>query len=107
MRSAIAVCVFVALAAAVSGQQPTFRSGVDLIAVDVHVIDRSGAPVVDIPAGQFPVTIDGGPASFRHAGRRSPRRRAAAPGAGRRRCSSRPAAVTTKRAAPTFLRSTS
>ena len=40
-------------------QQPTFRSGVDLVAVDVHVVDRQGRPVVDLKPEDFEVQIAG------------------------------------------------
>ena len=53
---------FVALLAAlilVQSQQPTFKSGVDLVAVDVHVVDRQGRPVVDLKPEDFQVEITG------------------------------------------------
>jgi VWFA-related protein len=40
-------------------QGPTFRTGVDLIAVDVSVVDRRGRPVEDLHAPEFSVKIDG------------------------------------------------
>ena len=40
-------------------QGPTFRTGVDLIAVDVSVVDRDGRPVEDLLAPEFVVEIDG------------------------------------------------
>jgi VWFA-related protein len=40
-------------------QGPTFRTGVDLIAVDVSVVDRRGRPVEDLRAPEFSVKIDG------------------------------------------------
>jgi len=42
-------------------QPPTFRSGVELIEVDVSVIDREGRPIADLQASDFTVTVDGGP----------------------------------------------
>src|SRR6476646_9995877 len=39
--------------------QPTFRSSVDLVPVDVNVIDRTGRPVTGLEAGDFALTIDG------------------------------------------------
>jgi hypothetical protein len=30
---------------ALAGQRPVFRTGVDLVTVDVTVLDRSGAPI--------------------------------------------------------------
>jgi len=41
--------------------QPTFRSRVEVLRLDVTVTDRSGAPVRDLGAGDFTVTIDGQP----------------------------------------------
>src|SRR5438132_1617202 len=40
-------------------QQPTFRTGVDVITVDVGVIDSRGQPVTDLHAPEFTVKIDG------------------------------------------------
>src|SRR5690349_11032785 len=40
-------------------QGPTFRSGVDLITVDVGVVDGRGNPVEDLAAAEFSVKIDG------------------------------------------------
>ena len=40
-------------------QGPTFRTGVDLIAVDVAVVDGRGRPVEDLRAPEFEVKIDG------------------------------------------------
>ena len=42
-------------------QGPTFRTGVDLVAVDVSVVDRNGKPVTDLLAPDFAVKIDGQP----------------------------------------------
>jgi VWFA-related protein len=40
-------------------QGPTFRTGIDLVAVDVAVVDRNGRPVEDLRAPDFAVKIDG------------------------------------------------
>ena len=40
-------------------QGPTFRTGVDLIAVDVAVVDSRGRPVEDLRAPEFEVKVDG------------------------------------------------
>jgi VWFA-related protein len=40
-------------------QGPTFRTGVDLVSVDVAVVDRNGRPVEDLRAPEFTVKIDG------------------------------------------------
>jgi len=39
--------------------QPTFRTGIDLVPVDVVVLDNKGNPVTGLEAGDFTVTIDG------------------------------------------------
>ena len=45
--------------AATQKPQTTFRSGLDVIAVDVQVIDRSGVPVPGLGPDKFEVTING------------------------------------------------
>ena len=40
-------------------QQPTFRTGVDVITVDVGAVDSRGQPVIDLHAPEFTVKIDG------------------------------------------------
>ncbi len=42
-------------------QQPTFRSRVDLIRLDVRVVDGDGRPVRDLRPEDFTVTLDGSP----------------------------------------------
>jgi VWFA-related protein len=42
-------------------QRPTFRAGIDLVAVDVSVVDRNGRPVRDLKPGDFAITVDGRP----------------------------------------------
>ena len=68
MKRLFAVVVFsTAAAVSLAGQSqtetpeqgPTFRTGVDLIAVDVSVVDGSGRPVEDLLAPEFTVEIDG------------------------------------------------
>jgi VWFA-related protein len=39
--------------------QPTFRTSVDVVAVDVSVIDREGRPVHDLRAEDFALKVDG------------------------------------------------
>jgi len=46
-------------------QAPVFRAGVDLVALDVTVVDRNGAPVKGIPAEAFTVRINGQPRAVR------------------------------------------
>src|SRR5688572_20236913 len=40
-------------------QGPTFKTGIDVIAVDVAVVDRQGKPVEDLLAAEFAVKVDG------------------------------------------------
>jgi len=42
-------------------QAPTFRSGVDLVTVDVTVLSRGGEPVASLNAGDFTLLVDGSP----------------------------------------------
>jgi VWFA-related protein len=62
--------VLVALSAAASGasallaqsdQAPVFRSGVEVMEVDVTVVDAKGMPVRDLRVPEFTVTVDGQP----------------------------------------------
>ncbi|HEX5215073.1 MAG TPA: VWA domain-containing protein [Vicinamibacterales bacterium] len=46
-------------------QTPVFRAGVDLVALDVTVVDRNGAPVKGLTADAFTVRIDGQPRAVR------------------------------------------
>src|SRR5438067_1429289 len=56
----VAGALMVCLSAAVlSAQQPTFRSTVDLIAVDVQVVDGNGRPIPRLGADRFNVEING------------------------------------------------
>ncbi len=41
--------------------QQVFRSGVELVTVDVTVLDRNGEPIADLAADRFDVTVDGSP----------------------------------------------
>lgn len=40
-------------------QGPTFRSGVDLIRLDVTVVQKDGTPIADLDADDFEVKVDG------------------------------------------------
>ena len=42
-----------------AAQQPPFRSGIDLIAVDVQVVDAQGRPIQTLDARNFEVDIEG------------------------------------------------
>ncbi len=63
--------------------KPTFETGVDLISVDVHVVDKNGKPIADLRPEDFEVDISGRRrkiasaqfVSYAAAGGRSPRRR--------------------------------
>jgi VWFA-related protein len=55
----IVALVGVGLAASSPQQPPTFRAGVDLVAVDVQVVDKDGQPMVSLSPDKFSVTIDG------------------------------------------------
>ena len=49
----------IALAAGEGGAQPTFRSGVELVTIDVVATDRSGRPVHALKASDFELFEDG------------------------------------------------
>ena len=55
----VALSVVVGAGVAAQGQQPTFRSTVDLVAVDVNVIDATGLPVSDLTVDEFSLSVDG------------------------------------------------
>ncbi len=65
----VLILAVVAGTASLSGQQqaeapvqgPTFRTGVDVIAVDVAVVDAKGAPVENLLPPDFQVKIAGQP----------------------------------------------
>lgn len=46
-------------AAAQQPQQPVFRSGVDLVTIDVTVIGSNGKPIDDLTADRFQLRVDG------------------------------------------------
>lgn len=55
----VALAAFVCAAPAAAQDQPTFRTGVDVITVDVGAVDGRGQPVTDLHAPEFTVKIDG------------------------------------------------
>ncbi|MBI1873430.1 MAG: VWA domain-containing protein [Acidobacteria bacterium] len=69
MRVRVLACALALVSASVSGQipqsaqpppqQPTFRSGVGVVRVDVTVTDRDGDSLADLTAGEFEVREDG------------------------------------------------
>jgi VWFA-related protein len=65
-RSAIVLGVLLAtaVAAGLTARQqppPTFRSGVEVVRIDVSVVDKTGRPVGDLAPADFTVTVDGKP----------------------------------------------
>ena len=44
-----------------AAQQPVFRSGVELVTIDVTVMDKRGEPLEGLGADRFDVTVDGAP----------------------------------------------
>lgn len=42
-------------------QQPSFRTAVDLVTVDVHVVDASGNPATGLRPEDFTISVDGRP----------------------------------------------
>ena len=59
-RRATTAVLAVAIGAALGAQQlPTFRSSVDVTAIDVVVVDNAGRPITDLSPGDFRVRVDG------------------------------------------------
>ncbi|HVQ40823.1 MAG TPA: VWA domain-containing protein [Vicinamibacterales bacterium] len=58
MKLAISLVALFAMAA-VPGQQRTFRSGTDVVLIDVEVLTRDGLPIEGLKSDQFEVFIDG------------------------------------------------
>lgn len=62
-RLAVALASAVVAAAPARGQtppqQPVFKSGVELVMVDVQVVDKKGTPITTLRPDQFEVSIDG------------------------------------------------
>jgi VWFA-related protein len=56
IRSSVALFLSTSLPA--SQQSPTFRGGVELVAVDVVVLDKSGAPITNLLPSDFSVTTE-------------------------------------------------
>lgn len=61
MRALIPVVLAAAQLSAQSSQAPVFRSGVEVMEVDVTVVDSQGNPIRDLRGPDFTVTIDGEP----------------------------------------------
>jgi VWFA-related protein len=63
---AATLVVVMAIVAAGSEQQaPVFKSGVDLVALDVTVVDKDGKPIEGLKAADFVVTLNGKPGIVR------------------------------------------
>ena len=61
----VAAIFAIVLIASSTAQQPTFRTGVDLIRLDVHVVSEDGTPVRDLVGEDFDVRVNGKPAPVR------------------------------------------
>jgi VWFA-related protein len=68
MRAILSVLIALSMAGlgasgllAQSSQAPVFRSGIEVMEVDVTVVDEKGTPLRDLRAPEFNVTIDGQP----------------------------------------------
>jgi VWFA-related protein len=59
--AALCALVFAAWLFPAAAQQPTFRSGVELVTVDVTILDARGNPVADLAREEFALTVDGEP----------------------------------------------
>jgi VWFA-related protein len=55
----------IALAAVPQQQAPVFKSGVDLVALDVTVVDKDGKPIEGLKPTDFVVTLNGKPGTVR------------------------------------------
>jgi VWFA-related protein len=65
LRTAWLIGAIAAMAVAhPAAQQPTFKSTVEVLLVDVAVVDGSAFPVRDLVPGDFTVTVDGKPRSI-------------------------------------------
>jgi VWFA-related protein len=64
-RGALLVALVAAACLAGAGilaqQPPTFKSGIEIVLIDVTVVDRTGQPVGDLRPGDFTVSVDGKP----------------------------------------------
>ena len=58
LLASLGACVVVA---AQEPQRPTFRTGIDLLTLDVAIVDTRGVPVSNLQAGDFTVTVGGKP----------------------------------------------
>jgi VWFA-related protein len=61
MLAPLFLVLLAAAARALVAQQPVFRSGIDLVTVDVTVLDEDGRPVEHLGPADFSVRVDGAP----------------------------------------------
>jgi VWFA-related protein len=63
LRVALAGLLATAVAVGLAAQQPppTFKSGVEVVRIDVSVVDKTGRPVGGLGPADFTVTVDGKP----------------------------------------------
>lgn len=66
-RLLIAFVLLASHAAAQTPAQPRFRSGAEVIAIDVTVIGRDGTPVAGLTAADFDVSVEGKPRAIQSA----------------------------------------
>jgi len=59
--AAVSSLVAVGVASLLAGQQPAFKSNVDVIAVDATVLDAGRRPVPGLQPADFTITVDGKP----------------------------------------------
>lgn len=59
LSAAVAAALLAIGAAAHAQQTPVFKSGVELVMVDVQVVDKKGQPMPSLRLDQFEVSIDG------------------------------------------------
>ncbi|HTL46406.1 MAG TPA: hypothetical protein VL262_18860, partial [Vicinamibacterales bacterium] len=59
ITAAVVMCCAAVRAQQPPRSQPTFKSAVEVVSVDVTVIDASGKPVHDLGATDFALTVDG------------------------------------------------
>ena len=59
--ASVLICATVLVRLSLLAQQPVFRSGVELVTVDVTVVDDVGNPIENLSAESFDVRVDGEP----------------------------------------------
>ena len=65
-KGAFAVCAAVFITSAAAQQQPSVRTGVTVVPVDVRVVDGLGNPIADLTQADFEVYEDGRRQSVSH-----------------------------------------